>query len=133
MSFNWTLFIKLAEHLVEDHNPKMDDAWIRTSVSRCYYGTYGLASDLIISKGINLPGKDTHKFVREKYLNDNDINLKKIGQGLGNLFFWRKKADYDKRINFTHPQSKFLLAQAKLTSELLSEMRSSNFNFDTSY
>ena len=132
MSFNWTLFINLAEHLIEDHNPQMDDAWIRTSVSRCYYGLYGLASDFIKSEGIVLPSKDTHKFVREQYKNSSNKKLNKIGNGLGNLLLERKKADYYKSISITHTQSKLLFLLTKQMIELLKEIKRANLHFNPS-
>lgn len=78
MSFNWKVFINLAEYLIKNHNPDMNEGWIRTSISRSYYGTYGIASELIKSKGIRLPREKTHKFVSGKYTISGNNKQKKL-------------------------------------------------------
>ena len=132
MSFDWKTFIKLAEYLIQDNNPDMDEAWIRTSISRSYYGIYGIASELIRSKGIEIPPRDPHKFVREKYTTSSDDTLKKIGNRLGSLWWYRKKADYEKEIDSTQNNSKLLLFEANETIDFIKTVKKTSFKFDTS-
>ncbi len=68
MSFDWKSYIQLAEELINhQRTPSLQEAYLRSAISRSYYGVFCIARNLLIHKGISIPKVDTHKFVRDKY------------------------------------------------------------------
>jgi len=96
MSFDWGLYIQLADELINQQRTQtLQEAYLRSSISRSYYGVFCIARNFLISKRVIIPRVDTHKFVREQYLNSPDKTKKKIGKDLYNLLRERKDADYE--------------------------------------
>lgn len=98
MSFDWRLYIKLADELINFHRTKsLAESYWRSAISRAYYGVFCLSRNFLISKGIRIPRKNVHRFVIEKYKNSPDQVEKKIGVELDRLRKDRVDADYDDR------------------------------------
>jgi len=98
MSFDWRLYIKLADELINFHRTKcLAESYWRSAISRAYYGVFCLSRNFLISKGIRIPRKNVHRFVIEKYKNSPDQVEKKIGVELDRLRKDRADADYDDR------------------------------------
>ncbi len=98
MSFDWRLYIKLADELINFHRTKsLAESYWRSAISRAYYGVFCLSRNFLISKGIRIPRKNVHRFVIEKYKNSLDQVEKKIGVQLDRLRKDRVDADYDDR------------------------------------
>jgi uncharacterized protein (UPF0332 family) len=95
MNFDWLDYIYLAESLLDSHN----EAQLRTSASRAYYGLYGFAR---IKKGLQfIKGNDIHIQVINAYRDSKDKNEKKIGRILFQLRKSRMNADYHANISFS--------------------------------
>ncbi len=95
MSFDWKLYVQLADELINHQKTQgLQEAYLRSAISRSYYGVFCIARNFLISKSVAIPRVDTHKFVREKYWNSTDRAEKKIGKDLLGLWQERKDADY---------------------------------------
>lgn len=115
-------YIDLSDELIKHSNTsQLKEAYLRSAISRSYYGVFCLARNfLIFTKGITIPPVDTHKFVREQYLKSSNIIEKKIGESMKALLHERKIADYDnnatmhfKRAETAVELSKRILKQLK--------------------
>ena len=95
MSFDWGLYIQLADELINQQRTQtLQEAYLRSSISRSYYGVFCIARNFI-SKRVGIQRFDTHKFVREQYRNSQDKTEKKIGKDLQSLWHEMKVADYE--------------------------------------
>ncbi len=124
MSFDWTLYITLAEELIEHSGgSNLQEAYLRSSISRGYYGVFCIARNFLIKRGKTIPKVDTHKFVREEYQKSSDTKEKKIAKNLRRLWSERKDADYEDgaEINLDRTKVAFLLCQQTLQN--LKEIR----------
>jgi len=96
MGFDWKLYIQLADELITyQRTASFQEAYLRTAISRSYYGVFCIARNFLTTKGIPIPKIDTHKFVREQYLSSQDKIERKIGNSLNRLWRRRKDADYE--------------------------------------
>ena len=129
MSFEWNSFVDLADYLISDEIKDINEAHIRTSISRSYYGVYGVASDYAQEKGCKLPDKNQHAYVRDRYKLSNVPQVLKIGNRLGILFSDRKKADYIKTLILRRKDAKRVLSQAKATLRYLEDLKNIKFEF----
>ena len=83
MSFDWQSYISLAEELLElSQRKSLEEACFRSAISRSYYGVFCIARNFLKKKGISIPPIDTHKFVREHYMNSSIVIEKKIGENM---------------------------------------------------
>ena len=96
MVFNWELFIKLADELLNGQiqipNPR--EECLRTIISRFYYGVFCIAKNYKESIGIVFPDKDIHTRVRNEYISSPINDENKIGANLKTLHHKRIIADY---------------------------------------
>jgi len=97
MSFDWSQYLRLADELAgKGSTPPSQEAKLRSSVSRCYYAAYCTARNHLRDiDRIPIPPDDTHKFVREKFINSRDTPRKQIGVSLDRLRIARNRVDYD--------------------------------------
>ena len=94
MSFDWGLYIQLADELINQQRTQtLQEAYLRSSISRSYYGVFCIARNFL-SKRVTIPRFNTHKFVIKQYRNSPDKTEKKIGKDLSSLCRERKSADY---------------------------------------
>jgi uncharacterized protein (UPF0332 family) len=101
MSFDWRAYVELAgELLAHPQSAIPQEAYLRSAISRAYYGVFGIARNFIVSRGIIIPRIDTHKFVRETYFNSSNKEERKIGKDLRDLWHERKEADYENSATF---------------------------------
>lgn len=67
MSFNWELYIQLADELIScQEKVDLREAYLRSAMSRSYYGIFCIARNHLIAKNIPIPRVDTHKFADRK-------------------------------------------------------------------
>ena len=100
MSFDWKTYIKVANELINNQKIKaLEEAYLRSAISRSYYGVFGVANSYLKNKGITIPAIDTHKSLRHEFKNSTDKTMKKIGQDLDRLWRDRKDADYEGTIS----------------------------------
>ena len=96
MSFDWSSYIRLAEELINRADSGgLQEACFRSAISRAYYGVFCIARNSLKARRTSIPHIDTHKFVREQYINSSDRVEKKIGVNLGRLWKDRKRSDYE--------------------------------------
>lgn len=101
MSFDWKLFVQLADELISHQRTAvLREAYFRSAISRSYYGVFCITRNLLVSRGITIPKVDTHKFVREKYLKSQNRLEKKTGKDLLDLWRDRKDSDYEDGATF---------------------------------
>ncbi len=96
MSFSWSQFVEIAEHLKEqgDANRVPQEAAYRCSVSRAYYGAYRHALNYAKDTAGYTPNEDgtDHKMLRLWFKDKNRVD---IYRRLDRLHQWRKECDYN--------------------------------------
>jgi uncharacterized protein (UPF0332 family) len=118
MSFDWQTYIRLAEELLNNsEDSDIEEAYLRSSLSRSYYGVFGIAYYFLIhNQKVDKEEleNDTHRRVRNKFIHNPQRNrlLNKIGKNLESLWKERKDADYkeDSEINRNRAETAYLLA-----------------------
>jgi len=99
MSFDWRLYIKLADELINFKRKNLlAKSYWRSAISRAYYGTFCLSRNFL-SKRIIIPRKNVHWFVIDRYKRSSNQEEKKIGIELDRLKKDRIDADYKDRIS----------------------------------
>jgi len=98
MSFNWANYKTLAEHLHNNPDPAIDEAYYRSAISRTYYAAFHITKQKMVDKyGYHDPTANAHKelldFLGEK--KDNNSHFEQAWNLLRNLGNQRKSADYD--------------------------------------
>ena len=122
MSFNWELFVDLAEKLINNREfDGIEEAYLRTAINRSYYGVYGLACKFLKDKG-RLSTSPTHREVREKYIKSTDQLEKDIGENLFRLFRDRRKADYKSRAQINKNEAQRVYQLSCRTRQKLKEL-----------
>lgn len=87
--FEWADFLDLAETLARTPNT---EATARTAISRAYYATFHVGRDYLARADIPINrSRNAHLQVQVELQKRNP----EIGQGVTQLHFWRKQADYD--------------------------------------
>jgi uncharacterized protein (UPF0332 family) len=107
MGFDWECYLSLAEVMNDIAEKQQDDgtpegfreACQRSAISRSYYGVFCSARNLLRKYVPKIPEVDTHKFVREKYLNCQDTYAQKVHDNLLRLWDDRKIADYENEMD----------------------------------
>ncbi len=101
MNFDWRAYIELAGELLAHPQASIPlEAYLRSAISRAYYGVFCIARNFIVSRGTIIPRVDTHKFVRETYFSSSNKEERKIGKDLRDLWHERKDADYENNAAF---------------------------------
>jgi uncharacterized protein (UPF0332 family) len=125
MSFCWEDFIKLSKELLESsRNNPLEAAYLRTSLSRSYYGVFCLARNYLITyKNIRIPRTDTHNFVRNEFINSQDDNERIVGSYLLGLWRYRKNADYENNYLSSYSTSRNMLSYANLALNTIKNLQ----------
>lgn len=95
MSFDWEDYVYLAEDLLS----QPEESYLRSAISRAYYGVFCIARN---RKGYKeFAGSNVHWRVINEYKNSSDRNERNVGRVLDKLRKSRNDADYneDKPIN----------------------------------
>lgn len=138
MKFDWSSYLKLAETLFDEvtnssrqsNSSSMDEAKIRSSVSRAYYSAFCLARNYLrdIEGHTNLKTDKVsiHEYVIKQLGISKDKDRRYLGECLSRLRGLRNEVDYEDYI-----ASHLLIAKAKQTLkdankviELLNELTS---------
>ena len=107
MSFNWTSYIELADELINhQRTSSFREAYLRSAISRSYYGVFCIARNFLISGGAAIPRTNTHKFVRTQYQQSRSRPEKEVGDNLHRLWRERKNADYENTATFDTNRAK---------------------------
>ncbi|PIU60817.1 MAG: hypothetical protein COS84_12000 [Armatimonadetes bacterium CG07_land_8_20_14_0_80_40_9] len=94
MSFGWQFYLNLAKILIDERKANIEEAYLRTSISRSYYGVFCIARNILKGKGLKIPRTDLHKYVITQYKKSTNPIEEKIGESLARLRKKRNKADY---------------------------------------
>jgi uncharacterized protein (UPF0332 family) len=99
MGFDWGLYVQLAKELLNEQRKLQStkEEYLRTVVSRSYYGIFCIARNHLISKGLSIPKVDSHNFVRNEYIHSPNPLEYQIGNNLRRL--WRRRIDADYQDN----------------------------------
>ena len=97
MSFCWKDYIDLSNTLISSSkNNTLEKAYLRTSVSRAYYGVFCIARNYLRDvKNIQIRSQNTHEFVINKFKFSTVLMEQYIGNYLLSLRDERNKADYE--------------------------------------
>lgn len=125
--FDWKQYIQLAEKIRDVNKIQefqgLEEACLRTSMSRAYYGIFCIARNFLISKKQSkIPTIDTHKFVRNEYINSRINEEKIVGENLKQLWRKRKKADYEDSITIENNEIDFCIKTANNTLKLIDQL-----------
>jgi uncharacterized protein (UPF0332 family) len=121
MSFDWKLYVQLAEELIDFYRSEaLKEACFRSAISRAYYGVFCIARNFLKSKGKTIPPIDTHKFVREQFKRSSDMIERKIGENLARLWKERKDSDYEDTADINRERAK---TACELAKRLLQELK----------
>ncbi len=113
MSFDWQLYLDLAVEFIEHQREKrLEEAYLRSAISRSYYGVFCTARNLLREKGKQVPKKDTHKFVIDYYKSSANLKERQFGLSLDRLRIARIDADYEDNaeINFNKARLLYLMS-----------------------
>lgn len=113
MSYNWQEYITLSEYLKNNPCSGYEESCYRSSVSRAYYGVFGIARNFLIKNGATIPRENTHKFLINEYKNSADVLRKKIGKNLDLLRRYRTNADYEDDISLRKKEADLSCLSAK--------------------
>ncbi len=98
VTFDWEDFVILAKKLSEEaENSDIEDAYLRSSISRGYFAVFCLARNHLRDvEGLKIPTKETHKWVKNHFTGTN--TKLKIKVQLERLRDDRNKADYNDEV-----------------------------------
>jgi len=116
MSFEWKKYIELAEKIVKNNDK---EEYLRTAVSRAYYGIFCIARD---KKGLTNQSSTIHKRVKDAYLNSNLNSEQEIGRILNLLRRNRNNADYDNTVTISKSLAERCVLKAKYCLNLLNNL-----------
>jgi uncharacterized protein (UPF0332 family) len=104
MSFDWRDYKKVADELLRSAKPPLEEAYLRSTISRSYYSAYHCATLKFLGSGWSPPsGKGGHEYTILQIQTSHSV----CAQLLFGLKAKRKKADY------YHNYPGDLLAEAK--------------------
>jgi len=119
MSFDRKLYVDLCDELViPKGDSNLKEAYLRTAMSRAYYGVYGIACNFVVTRGIPSHTRITHQYIRNKYISSKNNIERQIGHNLKRLWRRRIEADYNAtaRIDALDATSSLSLARRSLLS-----------------
>lgn len=97
VGFDWQTYVALAKELITcKKEPCNEEAYMRASVSRAYYGVFSISYRFLTTKrGIAIDGKRKHPLTYEILQASEEQAEKEIGEYLHSLYEKRHHADYD--------------------------------------
>ncbi len=95
MSFNWEEYIQISDYLIKKHlKSDIPEAYLRSAISRSYYGVFNLAKRRLENKGKIIPDKNIHFHTIRMYKDSLNPTESEIGGALERLRKERITADY---------------------------------------
>ena len=109
MSFKWLLYLQVADKLMHLHDLLLEEAYLRSSTSRSYYGVFGEIRCILEAKGYDFSRpsiqrqgyKGVHDAIIRTLKSSSIGRYKKVGSYLDRIRKERNKADYNRNIVFT--------------------------------
>jgi hypothetical protein len=98
MSFDWRVYLEVAQALADGRPVENTEAALRAAVGRAYYAAYNVAVDYCKAKGYRFPrDRNSHETV---LIHLRAQGLTSTADDLYQLHQWRKYADYESRRSF---------------------------------
>ena len=94
MTFQWSTYVELASRLLQDRRSDLEEAYLRASISRAYYGVFGAIWD---KRGQRIAARygSKHQRLIMHLLNSPHPVDQKVGAALERLRKARNLADYE--------------------------------------
>ncbi|NQU04588.1 MAG: HEPN domain-containing protein [Calditrichaeota bacterium] len=130
MSFDWEEYKTLAEHLHNNPDEEIEDAYYRTAISRAYYAAFHITLHKMMKKyRFTSLTSNAHvrllNFLKEKK-SDNPV-IGKAWKNLKRLKDQRQSADYDDEYDFEYqdlPRSSYIaIAHCENVFNAISELK----------
>ncbi len=111
MSFDWKDYVDISEKFLENNDEFYQEAYLRSAVSRAYYGVFCIARNKkeLLSKR----DRNVHRDIINKYKNSENRIERKIGKNLDELRSKRNLADYDEKYLFKKTEVERIVIIAK--------------------
>lgn len=126
MSFNWSEYFTLAQELTsKSATSSMQEALLRSAISRAYYAAFCEARNHLIYKDAEaVPnGVNVHIYVGKKFEKSSDVARRKIGRLLHHLRSIRNIADYQDKFYGKLPgRTRAVLLEAEEVLRLLNTL-----------
>jgi len=123
MGFDWKLFIQLVdEFITHKRKTQLEEAYLRTALSRSYYGVFGIAYNDRKSRGIPVESDSKHLMVRNCYAYSSSKEEKQISSYLNRLWRLRVEADYKENAKITLDNVKIAQETARKAIESISKI-----------
>lgn len=126
MSFNWSEYFTLAQELAsKSATSSMQEAMLRSAISRAYYAAFCEARNHLIHKDAEaIPNRvNVHAYVGKQFEKSNDTVRQKIGRLLHHLRSIRNIADYQDRFYGKLPgRTRVALLEAEEVLRLLNTL-----------
>jgi len=120
--FNWIDYLNLAENLIAGSNisTELEEAKLRSIVSRAYYAVYHKARTLLEEElGVLIRPDHSHTDVIEGYINGGDRNYLDVGKRLESLYNTRKDADYEKNMYINQIKAQEIIINCRQTLKII--------------
>lgn len=116
MNFDWKEYVKIAEDLAKNQS----ESYLRSAISRAYYGIFCLSRNKKRFKNYKLEkGENIHWKVINEYKNSSSPNDKFVGKFLDDLRKERNDADYDEDKNINKDLAERVIYKAKEILKML--------------
>ena len=122
MSFRWREYVNLAKVLCESNQ----DSFLRSSVSRAYYGAFCLCRNYL--KLSNIKTGQVHRIVSDKLNSSDDDDIFLAGQYIDELFKARKNCDYEGEHIINQKDAQKLIQKAIKVVEIIDDLESSHLS-----
>jgi uncharacterized protein (UPF0332 family) len=122
MRFDWTLYLQLADAFIKSQPAGLEEAYLRSAVSRAYYGAFCPARNFLTDKrGISPPAdRSVHEFVINNFKNSASADEQKVGLWLDRLRRERNDADYNDTATVNTNKATLAVFMAR---QVISELR----------
>jgi len=109
VAFDWKELVTLAQEM----EIRPDEAAIRASVSRAYYGAYWVVRSYLQGQGIDVPfGEDPHAWIWGNLSNRIDLKVRQVGVDGDRLKRHRIEADYRGATAVTNADARLAVVRA---------------------
>ncbi|TVP60413.1 MAG: HEPN domain-containing protein [Nodularia sp. (in: Bacteria)] len=130
MKFDWLSYLEVAQILLQEvnnsrnqgNNLSINEAMIRSSISRAYYSVFCLTRNYLRDtegcselRSLKL---DVHKYIIDNLIKSKKIEFRNLGNDLRSLRLLRNKVDYEDEIPF-HSLNAYAKTALKLANSII--------------
>lgn len=107
MSFDWLQYITMSERLLLRKPKGLEEAYLRTAISRAYSGIFGKLKQDFETRGVSFPlNRNIHQELIQKLKTSSDTSELRAGVKLDRLRRERNFADYDANAYFDQARAR---------------------------